>query len=371
MKPVSAAFVCIKGTELSTAEADFLHKFNPVGLTIFKRNIDNPSQLRKLTDDIRNAVGREDFLIAVDQEGGPVRRMRPPYWHNYIAQQQIATLPTKEAERLIYLQALLIANDLHNAGINVNFAPVADTFHDSTSYILKPRCFSDNPHITAEYAKILSETYMDNGICPCIKHLPGHGLAQTDPHIGLAKINETLDELKKDWEPFSLLSKTVPIGMTAHIIVSEIDTKPITQSSKGIQIIREDIGFTGLLLTDAIEMKSLKGPLETKVKLSLEAGCDVVCFCSGHNQNNPFIVEENTAVLTAAGYLSDKSMERLNLATQIIKNKTHQKENIENLKKEYDELVQKTTEIQTANRDATENWSDDPITNLTSKGFQI
>lgn len=357
IKPIYAAFVCVGGTELSCDEVRFLREFNPVGVTLFKRNILNPDQLRKLTDDIRNAVGRPDFLIAIDQEGGTVRRMRPPYWHEYISQQQIATLPENLATRLIELHALLISNDLKQVGINVNFAPVADVLHANTSYILAPRCFSDNPETVARYAKILSDTYINNGICPCIKHLPGHGFAEQDPHIGLSIIKEPLCKLKSDWLPFKKLSKTVPMGMGAHIIIPEIDKKPITQSIKGTDLIRNEINFDGLLLTDAIEMRSLSGSLSEKVTSCIGAGYDVVCFCSGHNQNNPNIVSENVEVLKSAGILSDKSVSRLNKVTSII-NMPYKGIDVKTLRSEYDYLVSKTKEIFINKIDGTENWGD-------------
>ena len=109
MKPILSAFICLKGTELSKAEAELLQKYNPAGLTLFKRNIDTPEQVKKLTNDIRSAVGRDDFLIAIDQEGGLVRRLRPPHWHKYVSQQQLGTLPAKKAEEAIRLHAILIA----------------------------------------------------------------------------------------------------------------------------------------------------------------------------------------------------------------------------------------------------------------------
>lgn len=356
-RPISAAFICIKGTELSKAEADILNEFNPTGITLFKRNINTPEQLRKLTDDIRNAVNRPNFLIAIDQEGGTVRRMRPPYWNDYIAQRQITTLPYTKAQDLAQIQTTLIANDLHNAGININFAPVSDTLHDNTTNVLSSRCFSSDPDKVAEFATNVAQTYINNGICPCIKHLPGHGLATNDPHTGIAIINNSLDDIRKDWIPFSKLSKFVPFGMSAHIIIPSIDSEPITMSKRGIDIIRNEIGFDGMLISDALEMQSLNGTLEQRTKKSIYAGCDIVCYCSGHNQNNPFMIDENKIVLSSAGYLSDKSLARLEKIIKIIST-PYQAPNTNTLKSQFQELVNQTTPIQTPNFDGTENWSD-------------
>ena len=318
MKPILSAFICLKGTELTKGEADLLRKYNPAGLTLFKRNVETPEQVKKLTDNIRSAVGRDDFLIAIDQEGGLVRRLRPPYWHEYVAQQQLGTLPTKEAKEAIKLHATLIADDLHNLGINVVFAPVADTLHPDTTGAIASRCFSTDPKVVAKYASILAKTYIEQGICPCMKHLPGHGLANTDSHLGLPVIDCDYAKIERDFLPFQKMSKFIPFGMTAHVVLPMIDKKPITQSKKGIDLIREKIGFDGLLITDAIEMKALQGTLSQKTRASLRAGCDVVCYCSGHDQNNPRMLEDNEEVLKASWPLSEKALERFEKVRKVV-----------------------------------------------------
>ena len=355
---IRSAFICLKGTVLTKAEAEILRTLHPAGITLFKRNVETPEQLKKLTNDIRDAAGADDFLIAIDQEGGMVRRLRPPYWHEYVAQQQLGALPEEDAEKAIRLHARLIANDLRNLGINIVFAPVADTLHTDTTGAIASRCFSDNPQIVAKYASLLAKTYMTQGICPCMKHLPGHGLANTDTHLGLAVIDRDFAQVKRDFLPFKEMSKFIPFGMTAHVVLPMLDDKPITQSKKGIACIRNDIGFDGLLITDAIEMRALKGTLAEKTRTSLDAGCDLVCYCSGHDQNNPYIVEENTEVLKAADIMSDKGLERLERVKKTVKI-SPQKQDISALVKHYDTLVKPVKEMKIKMRDnTTENWSD-------------
>ena len=356
MKPILSAFICLKGMELQKDEADLLRKYNPAGLTLFKRNIDTPEQVKKLTDDIRDAVGRDDFLIATDQEGGLVRRLRPPYWHEYVSQQQLGILPQKEAEDAIKLHATLIANDLHNLGINVVFAPVADTLHTDTTGAIASRCFSTDPKVVAEYTSILAKTYINLGICPCMKHLPGHGLANTDSHLGLPVIDCDYAKIERDFLPFQEMSNFIPFGMTAHIVLPMIDKKPITQSKKGVDLIRNQISFDGLLITDAIEMKALSGSLAEKTKLSLEAGCDVVCYCSGHDQNNPSMLEDNEEVLKASKPLCDRSLKRFEKVCQVV-NIPYKIGDILKITKRYDTLVEKTKEAKTKTSDHTENWA--------------
>lgn len=357
MKPILSAFICLRGTELQSREAELLKKYNPAGLTLFKRNIDTPEQVKKLTDDIRTAIGRDDFLIAIDQEGGLVRRLRPPYWRDYVAQQQLGSLLDEEARRATELHATLMADDLQKLGINVTFAPVADTLHKDTTGAIASRCFSEDPKVVAKYASLLAKTYMKKGICPCMKHLPGHGLANSDSHIGLPVISADMKLIERDFLPFQKMASFIPFGMTAHVVLPEVDDKPITQSKKGIQLIRQKIGFDGLLITDAIEMKALQGTLAEKAKLSLEAGCDLVCFCSGHNQENPNLVEENTEVLKACRILSDKSMDRLLKVTKVIQKKKFR--NIEQLAQEYVMLIDPTQKVKLKGPDnITENWGD-------------
>ena len=357
MKPILSAFICLNGTELTKSEADLLRQYNPIGLTLFKRNIDTPEQLKRLTDAIRDAAGHDNFLIAIDQEGGLVRRLRPPYWHEYVAQQQLGALSIKQAEEAIKLHATLIANDLHNLGINVVFAPVSDTLHSDTTGAIASRCFSTDPKLVAKYSSILAKTYMEQGICPCMKHLPGHGLANTDSHLGLPVIDADWKKIECDFFPFKKMSKFIPFGMTAHVVLPMIDKNPITQSKKGVDLIRNEIGFDGLLITDAIEMKALKGTLAQKTRASLRAGCDVVCYCSGHDQNNPIMLEDNVEVLKASKPLSEKSLERFEKVCQVV-NKPYKTPDISMLQKHYDILVKKAKEVKLKGPDHTENWSD-------------
>ncbi len=363
MQPILSAFICLRGTKLTLEEAQLLKQYNPAGLTLFKRNIETPEQVKKLADDIQTAVGRDNFLIAIDQEGGLIRRLRPPYWHEYVSQQQLGTLPTPQAERATELHATLMAEDLHQLGINITFAPIADTLHKETTGAIASRCFSEDPKVVAKYAALLAKTYMKNGICPCMKHLPGHGLANSDSHIGLPVINADMQAICRDFFPFQEMAKFIPFGMTAHVVLPKIDNKPITQSKKGIQLIRQEIGFDGLLITDAIEMKALQGSLAEKTTASLEAGCDLVCFCSGHNQENPHLIEENTQVLKASHPLSDKTAERLAKVVKTIQ--TPYQSNINPaLIQEYDLLVNPTQNIKPQGpNNLTENWGDRIITN--------
>ena len=269
----SAILASVSGERLTSREAKVLAEMQPVGVSLFARNINNKKQLKKLTDSIKEVLGPE-VIIAVDQEGGRVRRLGEPEWPAYASQYVLGKLPPQ----ITKMHAALIAQDLHEVGINFNYAPVLDIARRYTHEVLKSRCFSTR---AANCGKIMVKTYCRNGICPCIKHMPGHGRVETDPHLGLPVLRGTMAELEKDIRPFRF-NRLAPAGMTAHIVVEGVDDLPITMSAKGIsELIRGRIGFDGLLITDAIEMKALKGSIAERSVRAWEAGCDVICYCRG------------------------------------------------------------------------------------------
>ena len=313
MKDISAAMLSISGTVLTDEEKHLLEKANPLGITLFKRNISDKKQVKDLVHSVKQVIGRENVLIAVDQEGGQVCRFTPPEWMNYVSQFSIASLDETDAKEMAKLHALLIAKDLSDLGVNWNYAPVLDIAYLDTTKALASRIFSSDEKKVATLGKILIDTYKENGICPCVKHLPGHGRATVDPHLNLPVLSQSLKELERDFYPFCQLSQDAPAGMTAHIVIPEIDDKPITQSKKAIkEIIRGRIGFNGFLISDSIDMKALNGPLTEKIKTTLDAGCDAVCYCFG-------IAEQLSEVVHALRPLTDEALERFSKIKEVIK----------------------------------------------------
>ena len=312
-RPLAAMLSC-KGLFLSEQEKRIFSTCNPLGVTLFSRNISSKEQLKKLTDEIRESIGRDDVLIATDQEGGRVRRLREPEFRSYSSQYEIGTLPLDKAQKAASLQALLISYDLREMGINVNFAPVLDISYPSTTEALKSRCFSNSPQIVSLLGKTMIDTYISQGIIPCIKHMPGHGMAVSDSHLELPVIDISFQRLKTELYPFEQCSYA-PLGMTAHILLPQLDKdNPATQSPKIIkQIIRQEIGFNGLLVSDSIDMKALKGSPSEKALKSLQAGCDCICYCQGNT-------EDLEILASSCPKLSDDGMERLDKAIQILHN---------------------------------------------------
>ena len=309
----TAAFLSCRGYSLSDEEKRLFNQTRPAGITLFARNIESREQVKHLIAEIKNTSG-DDTLIAVDQEGGRVRRLKEPLTRAYAAQKQIGSLPPKEAKEAAKLHAGLIGRDLRDLGITVNFAPVLDVEHANTTDALKGRCFSATPATVATLGKLSIEEYKKTGVIPCIKHLPGHGLTQCDPHLGLPVIEAPRAELEPEFLPFRRC-RNAPMGMTAHIVLTAIDPEcPLTLSAKGIeQIIRQDIGFTGFLISDAIDMHALKGSALQKAQAALKAGCDCVCYCMAD-------IEEMREMAMSCPKLSDAARERLDKAKQILHN---------------------------------------------------
>lgn len=300
----AALIVSVTGLTLEKEERELLEEMRPAGVSLFGRNIADKQQLSLLTAEIKKAAGNE-VLIAIDQEGGRVRRLAEPNWRTYASQYVLGRLP----DEVCRMHALLIAEDLHECGINFNYAPVLDTLFEQTHEMLRSRCFSCN---TAEKGRIMLDAYGANGICPCMKHMPGHGRAQVDPHLGLPVIDCSLADFKRDMQPFRANNKA-PAGMTAHIVVPEVDSLPVTMSSKAIrQLIRSAIGFDGLLISDAIDMGALSGSIAGRTEKALAAGCDLVCYCGGRIDE----LRELAALKTQA---DEDCVRRLNRVKQIIK----------------------------------------------------
>ncbi len=335
-KPILAALLSCQSTRLNDAEKFLFSQCNPLGITLFSRNIENKQQLKNLVQEIKEVIGRDDVLIAVDQEGGRVRRLKEPDFRFYASQFAIGSLPSEQAPIVAKLHARLIAADLQEVGINVNFAPVLDTLHSQTTAALFNRCFSGDTQTIIKLGSIMLKEYISSGILPCIKHIPGHGLAVEDSHLHLPCIDATFKKLAKEFEPFKQLS-FAPLGMTAHILLKTIDnTYPVTQSKKCIDsIIRQEIGFDGLLISDALDMKALKGSILDKAILSLSAGCDCVCYCSGN-------LTELQSLADNCPHLSDIAIERLDKAVQILHN-TPERTNLQTAVTEYAKLISEST----------------------------
>ncbi len=296
------------GPALTAEERAFFAAARPWGFILFGRNIVDPSQLGQLTDSLRETLGDAGAPILIDQEGGRVARLKPPSWPERPAAGRFgalyATAP-EEAREAAYLNARLMAADLADVGIDVDCTPVLDLPGEGADPVIGDRSFGSDPIAAVALGRAVMDGLIDGGVLPVLKHIPGHGRATADSHASLPRVAASAEVLSaSDFVPFRSLNQC-PLAMTAHIVFEAIDPqRPATTSPKVIRdIVRGEIGFDGLLLSDDISMGALSGPISSRVKAALFAGCDLVLHCNG-------AMDEMQAVASAASALEGASLRR-------------------------------------------------------------
>lgn len=269
------------GTTLTEDEAAFFRDLRPWGFILFTRNLERPLQVRRLTESLRDCVGR-DAPILIDQEGGRVQRMRAPLALEWEPPLDDVARLGKLAARGMALRYRIIAMELLALGIDVNCAPVLDIATDDTHPFLRNRCLGTTRAQVSALGQAVAGGLMEGGVLPVVKHMPGHGRGRVDSHLALPRTDAPIETLQReDFMPFAALAD-LPLGMTAHMVFEAIDPdRPVTTSARGISAIRDDIGFNGLLMTDDISMQALSGDVVARGRAALAAGCDVVLHCNG------------------------------------------------------------------------------------------
>jgi beta-N-acetylhexosaminidase len=301
----------IAGPALTDAERAFLREAQPWGLIVFERNIAEPSALRRLTDDFRALLGR-DAPVLVDQEGGRVQRLNPPHWPKYPPAAAYGRLyEHNRAAGLAAAQlgARLIAADLAAVGIDVDCMPVADLPAVGADAVIGDRAFAAQPDAVAALAIAFADGLLGGGVLPVVKHIPGHGRATADSHQKLPVVTAEKATLEtSDFAAFRPLAG-LPLAMTAHVVFTAIDPiAPATTSAVIVRdVIRNSIGYQGLLMSDDLSMGALNGSLSERARAALAAGCDVVLHCNGN-------MDEMVAVAAAAPNLSGESARRADAA---------------------------------------------------------
>ena len=308
-KPRGAFITGCAGLALTADETAFIRDQRPAGLILFSRNCDTHDQVRRLTDDFRKALGEQDVLVLIDQEGGRVQRLRPPQWRALPPASAFGALYAQDKTRGLAaarLAARVAAQELAQLGITMNCAPVLDLPVPGAHGIIGDRAYGTVPGDVAELARAVATGLLAGGVLPVIKHIPGHGRATADSHLELPIVKTSAQDLRAhDFAPFRLLAD-LPAAMTAHVVYEAFDAKePATTSLTLVQdIIREEIGFQGLLMSDDLGMKALAGTMRERTQRSLFAGCDVVLHCNGN-------LAEMRDVAAAAGPLEPTASLRL------------------------------------------------------------
>ena len=307
-EPSAVIFGCA-GPSLSPRERAFFRDADPAGFILFRRNCEDPDQVRALVRELRAAIGRADAPVLIDQEGGRVARLQPPHWRKYPAAASLGALGGERAQEAARLTARLIADDLTALGVTVDCLPVLDVRQPGASPVIGDRAYSSDPAEVARLGKAVCEGALEGGVLPVIKHIPGHGRANVDSHDALPRVTAPRAELDvTDFAPFRALSD-MPWAMTAHIVYGAIDAEaPATLSHLVIrEVIRANMGFDGVLVSDDLSMKALGGPIGARAARALAAGCDLALHCNGN-------AEEMTDVAAAVTSLTPEARRRLDWA---------------------------------------------------------
>jgi beta-N-acetylhexosaminidase len=272
----------LEGPALTEREYAFFREADPWGFILFSRNVRDYDQLVTLIAELRGVVGRR-ARIFVDQEGGRVQRLGPPHWRAWDdVGAMLRGLDDPAADEALRLRYRLIARELWRCGIDVNCAPVLDVPAPGSHPVIGDRALGADAATVARRGRVVAEALLAGGVQPVIKHIPGHGRAAEDSHVTLPVVGTPRADLEATdfaaFRPFADMA----FGMTAHVRYDAIDPNACaTFSPRVISMIRRDIGFKGLLLTDDLSMGALDEPVASRCQRALAAGCDVILHCSG------------------------------------------------------------------------------------------
>ncbi len=305
MKPVIFG---LSGKLLTDDERRFFRDAQPAGYILFKRNVENRAQLRALTDSLRDLHGRADVPVLIDQEGGRVSRLPEPEWQQFPAGAafdalyDVSAMTAIEAARV---NAEAIALTLAEVGVNVNCLPLLDVRVPETTPAIGDRALGSDPMRVAAMGRAILEGLHSGGVVGVVKHMPGHGRAVVDSHHDLPTVSASRADLEQDFAPFKALN-TAPMGMTSHIVYEAYDVDRCATMSPIIidAVIRGEIGFDGLLMSDDLDMKALKGDVPSRALQCVEAGCDLALNCWGR-------MDEMIAITDMLPEISQRAGERL------------------------------------------------------------
>jgi len=291
--------VGIKSTKLSIKEKNYLKKYKPWGIILFTRNIKNIKQTSNLTSSIRKIFNDKKYPILIDQEGGRVNRLKNIISFDNLTSEFFGNKYVRNYKEFKIYYKLFIDKTsylLKLIGANINTVPVLDLKIKGSTNIIGDRSFSKDPKVVSKIGSYCIQYFQDNGIGTVIKHIPGHGLAKVDSHKFTPVIYKKQSFLSKnDFRAFK--NKKSFFAMTAHIIFNKIDNKnTVTHSKKLIRLIRNQIGFKNILISDDLSMKSLKGTLKENTINTFNAGCDLALHCNG-NFKEMQIVGKNSPLI--------------------------------------------------------------------------
>lgn len=281
------AFIAgLSGLSLTSAEAGFLERYRPCGIIVFSRNYESNAQLRRLLDDARKAAGGKQWLVLVDQEGGRVQRLRGPEWPDFPSAAAFGALYRRDAARGLDSARVCsqwLSVRLREVGINTNCVPCLDVPVAGADAIIGNRAYGDCAQLVAALGGAVAVGTMAGGVLPVMKHIPGHGRARVDSHLALPVVEAEGEELREqDFAPFRAL-RVLPAAMSAHVQYQAIDAeRPASISAKVVaEVIRGEIGFDGLVMSDDVSMQALAGGVGERARAVIDAGSDLILHCNG------------------------------------------------------------------------------------------
>jgi beta-N-acetylhexosaminidase len=312
-----AAFITgLAGPTLLDAERSFLATSRPAGIILFARKCVAHDQIRRLVGDSLDAIGNSNTLVLIDQEGGRVQRLRPPLGRALPPAASFGTLYAHDPADACALARLVSrqnAEDLRALGINTNCAPVLDVPVAGAHDVIGNRAYGATPEQVAALGAEVAAGLAAGGVLPVMKHIPGHGRAGVDSHHDLPVVSTPRATLEAtDFAPFRVLAH-LPAAMTAHVLFTDIDGERPASTSPLVtaEIIRDAIGFRGLLMSDDVSMKALGGSIAARAAAVLQAGSDLVLHCNG-------VMAEMEAVASECPEITGASRERLEGALAVL-----------------------------------------------------
>ena len=295
-----SAFISgLKSTNLSNKEILFLKKYKPWGIILFSRNIKTIKQTQNLTSSIKKIFKNNNYPILIDEEGGRVSRLKKFIDSSIFTSSYFANLYKLNKKKFnIYYDVYVkqISYLLKLLGVNINTVPVLDIKRKNQHSIIGDRAYSNKIKLISILGDITINKFHANRVATVIKHIPGHGLSKVDSHLKLPVINKNYTYLKNN-DFFTFKKKKALIAMTGHLLFKKIDPiNLVTHSKKLIKIIRSYIGFKGLIITDDLSMKAIKLQLETSVRKTFEAGCNIALHCNGNIKEMEIVAKNSPRI---------------------------------------------------------------------------
>ena len=313
-----ALFVGMPGHSLSPSEVAFFRETNPFGLFLFKRNLDNPEQIRRLVEQFREAVGRADAPVYIDQEGGRVQRLDNGNWPLFRSLGSFGALARKDLDlgkHALRLSSLAMGSMMSALGLGSGTTPVVDLARSGTHDVIGQRAFGDDPDLVSAMGRVVIDAMLEVGSMPIIKHIPGYGRVTVDPHFDCPVVDAAIEDMMAtDFQPFLALRDS-PWAMVAHLIFTQIDAaRPASVSPLVHDLIRRDLGYDGVLITDCLTMEALSGTWPERVRAALDAGYDIAL----HSQGD---LAASEAAAKAASPLTQASIDRIARAQALLGNR--------------------------------------------------